>query len=638
MLLLVPAAGFLVSVLFAILIRSESKPKAAAIAQKTIGMLGFAVLAAVAIAARADSAGQDWTVGLFGQNFSFGITPLSWYFVAMISGITALTVFFGLQGIRDLSRYPMYYAWLFAKTFGMIGVVLARDLLGFFVLWEVMSWCTYFLLQQGKDALQEGTAAAPGARSSAAKKSAAAYLVYAVTASVILFAGVVYLYSSSGSFDFGAIGSTIAGFETGRLVLALVLMLVPFLVESAAYPFHWWMPPAYTNAETGMTSFLSAISTRIGIYAIMFFLYAVFGLTTLGKLAAGKYLSIQTAIMVIGALTMVIPTFTALFQHDAKQLMTWHSIGQGGYMLVGIASSTTLGVAGGLLHIFNYATDVSLILLSIAAVEYRTGTTNLNKLGGLIKKQPIAFLGLLFGIIGLAGIPPMNGFVSKWLIYRALILSGHPFIALSAFIATLGTILSVYKLIHNMFLGQLPERYDNVKEVGWGMKIPIILLMIVVWFTGIFPGTILSVVAEIQKSLGLDAIAFTLGGVAPEAGQLNMIVINITFISTLIVAFLLFLLGGKRKLVGQYDNYAAGHFLDKSVPYNFNYNFYSGFDHIFEHRFNNPPVKKTELGLAAFVRRMSDFSRRFYTGNVGTYAAYVVVAALAALIVAGGIR
>ena len=95
---------------------------------------------------------------------------------------------------------------------------------------------------------------------------------------------------------------------------------------------------------------------------------------------------------VFAALTMIVPTYTALFQNDAKKLVTWHGIGQGGYMLVGIVSGSALGIAGGMFHILNHLTYVTLILFSIAAVEYRTGTTNLNKLGGLIKKQPVAFV------------------------------------------------------------------------------------------------------------------------------------------------------------------------------------------------------------------------------------------------------
>lgn len=202
-------------------------------------------------------------------------------------------------------------------------------------------------------------------------------------------------------------------------------------------------------------------------------------------------------------------------------------------MLIGLASGSALGIAGGIFHVLNHMAYVVLIVFAIAAVEFRTGTTNLNKLGGLIKKQPVAFLALLFGIIGLAGLPPMNGFVSKWFIYRALILGGYPFLAIAAVIGTIGTILSVYKLIHNMFLGQLPERYNNVKEVPFSMQLPMWILMIVVFGLGVYPGFAMGLIAKIQGSLGLAVVPYSLTGIESGSGQLNMLVVSILLLRAL---------------------------------------------------------------------------------------------------------
>ncbi len=328
---------------------------------------------------------------------------------------------------------------------------------------------------------------------------------------------------------------------------------------------------------------------------------------------------------VFAALTMIVPTYTALFQNDAKKLVTWHGIGQGGYMLVGIVSGSALGIAGGMFHILNHLTYVTLILFSIAAVEYRTGTTNLNKLGGLIKKQPVAFVGLLAGIIGLAGIPPMNGFVSKWFIYRALILQGYPFLAWAAVIGTLGTILSVYKLIHNIFLGQLPERYNNVKEVPFDMQLPIRILTIATLLLGVFPGIAMSLVAKIQTSFGIAAVPYSLNGIKTSAGQLNMLVVALVFFAGMAAAYIVYLSGHKRRHVSQYNNYAGGHFLDKSTAYNFNYNFYAGFEHIME-PYRKKIIERTEKSLSSLAQAAGDYLRRLYTGNISTYAIYVLSA------------
>lgn len=611
-LLALPVIGFAVAVLLRGTVRKNSA------VLKTWGLLGFMAIATAAVLAYGELGDVYLGPAIFGSAFSFGLNSLSWYFVLMIAGISLLTTIFSMGVMKSQTDYPMYYAWLFLKVFGMFGVILARDLLSFFIMWEIMSWATYFVMQQGREE---------------ARTAALGYLVYAIVAGMVLLGGVIFIRKLTGSFEFSDLFDTLEGADIGTLALTFMLVMVPMLIEAAVFPFHEWMPDAYSSTETSITGFLSSISARIGIYGIILFMFTAFGLHTVDKLGFFGHLNVRTLIMVLAALTAVIPTYTALFQHDAKRLLTWHSIGQGGYMLLGLATASTLGTTGGLFHIFTYMTYQSLIVFSVAAVEYRTGTTNLNKLGGLIVKQPVAFLGMLFGIIGLAGIPPMNGFVSKWFIYRSLILGGYPFIALAAFIATVGTIMSVYKLIHNMFLGQLPERYNDVKEVGPVMQLPIWILMAVVLGTGVFPGLILQWIARIQESLGVAPIAYTLGGVASVAGDLNMMVVMAVFTSCIGIGAVIFFIGSKRRIVSQYDNYAAGHFLNKNVPYNFNYNFYSAFEHIFGERYHSAAVKNTERNLGRLIRTAADYIRRFFTGQINTYAAYYVAAIIVALVI-----
>lgn len=549
-------------------------------------------------------------VVVFGQAMSFAVSPLAFYFTLMITSITLLTVIFSLESLRGKACTQAYYLWLFLKTFGMLGVVFAADLLTFFLLWELMTWGTFFLMQQ-----------TGGESFSPAKK----YVVYAVSSSMLLFLGIALIHAWTGSFSFREVAAAFPHMPEGMMLLVVLLMTVGFAVESAMFPLHAWLPESYASTFTSLTSYLSGISTRMGIYGLILLLFGFVGHELADRFQLIGVINLRYIVSIFGALTIIIPTFTALFQHDAKRLVTWHGIGQGGYMILGIFSANALGIAGGIFHIFNYMTYVTLILFSIAAVEYRTGTSNLNKLGGLIKRQPVAFLGLLFGIIGLAGIPPMNGFVSKWFIYKALITEGYPFLAISAIIGTLGTILSVYKLIHNIFLGQLQPEYNEIKEVPFLMQLPIWVLMLAVFATGVFPGPILSLIAEIQSSFGLAPVPYTMTGVDPAAGTLDMLVITTVFIGGLLLAWIVFLLGHKRRHVSQYQNYAAGHFLDESIPYNFNYNFYTGFEHIF-----NPMKKKviarTEVAVGSLVEAAGDYLRRIYTGNLATYAMYIMAA------------
>ncbi len=549
----------------------------------------------------------------------FTISHIGLYFSAMITSILFLTVLFSFNFMDKKNNDKNYYSWLFIKSFGMIGVVFSGDFLTLFFMWEFMSWSTFFLMKQGEN---ENT-----------DKSSSKYMIYAIISGMVLMLAVTITYSLTNSFEYASLSQKIATMSIKNLFLIASLFTLAFAIEAAAYPLHLWVPNSYANTFTPITAFLAGISTRMGIFGILFILFKVIGVDNIDKIAFLGKINFRYILGWIAAFTIVIPTFTALLQNDGKKLMTWHGIGQGGYMLLGFATGSSMGIAGGMFHILNHLTYITLIILSLAAVEYRTGTTNLNRLGGLIKKQPIAFLGVLIGIIGLAGIPPMNGFVSKWYIYRALILGHYPFLAVAAFIGTLGTILSVYKFIHNIFLGRLPKEYENVKEAPITMTIPILILMVAVYSLGVYPGVVFSIIAKIELSMGIAPVDYTLNGIASTSGQLNMFIVNFVFMVGLLVAMLIFLFANKRKLIPQNDNYAAGHFVDDKLDYNFNYHFYASIEHILRNKLLSDISYKIEHGTKSFFTSIGDFVRGIYTGNIATYSMYIITAVLALFII-----
>jgi len=157
------------------------------------------------------------------------------------------------------------------------------------------------------------------------------------------------------------------------------------------------------------------------------------------------------------------------------------------------------------------------------------------------------------------------------------------------------------------------------------MQLPIWILTIATLLFGVFPGIAMSLIAKIQASFGLAVVPYSLHGIQASAGQLNMLVVSLTFAGGLVVAYIVYLLGSKRKHVNQYDNYAAGNFLDKNVPYNFNYHFYAAFEHIME-PYRKKVIDRTEKSFVSLAQATGDYLRRLYTGNVSTYAIYVLSA------------
>ncbi len=335
------------------------------------------------------------------------------------------------------------------------------------------------------------------------------------------------------------------------------------------------------------------------------------------------FLSAQDLLAWIAVFTIIIPTYIALRQHDARRLLAWHGVGQTGYMLLGIVIANDLGSAGGLMHVFNYASYQAMLFMAVVAVMHRTGTSDLNKLGGLFTRMPLSYLAMLIGIIGLAGLPPMNGFVSKWLIYRSLIVDGSPLLFIGAVIGTLGTILSVYKLIHNIFLGQLRVEHVAVREAPLSMVIPMMLLAVVVFVTGYFPGLVLDWTSAVQASIGIPVLAHHLGGVSISGG-LDMIWI----VSVLLVGFgfgtLVFFLGGRSKRVHQLDNYAGGHFLTAETRYHYSDNFYPGLMHLIGPWYRNS-FEWLERGVISAVDAFSTAMQGLYRN---AHPSYLLLAAV----------
>jgi len=341
------------------------------------------------------------------------------------------------------------------------------------------------------------------------------------------------------------------------------------------------------------------------------------------------FLEASTLLAWIAALTMIIPTYIAVQQSDARLLLAWHGIGQGGFMLLGIVIASPMGVTGGLLHVFNYATYQAVLFLAVTAVLHRTGTTDLDRLGGLIVKMPLTYIAMLMGIIGLAGLPPMNGFVSKWLIYKSLLDEGMPLLLVAASISTLGTIISVYKLIHNIFLGQLRKEHYDLKEVPWTMTVPMLALAGIAFITGVMPGLALELVDKAQVALGFDTIEHHLGGVTLPNGGLNMLWVTGIFLYGIGIGAIIFFLGNRRFITHQWDNYAGGHFLSSDVPYNYTHNFYPGLMRVIGPWFRGTLVH-LEQGLTHLTQVLAGAFHSFYrVSYTPMYLLVVTVLALA---------
>ncbi|MEW8265083.1 MAG: proton-conducting transporter membrane subunit [Candidatus Thiodiazotropha sp.] len=508
---------------------------------------------------------------IMGQELSWRFDGLSWFFALITIGSALLSSWFSCGAwersyIRQGGNIWLFHTAMALNVFTMLILLASGDLLSLFIGWELVSWAGFLLM-----------VLAGGVATSAAMR----YITYAMAGGMAIFGGLALIYTASGSLQLEAVTTAVEQMSGAKLWLLVILFGGGFGVKMGLMPFHLWQAPAYAETPGPGSAFLGAISSRMGLFAILLVLVKLFGIVNIESLKLPfTPIDARDLLAWIAVFTIILPTFTAMKQNDARHLLAWHGIGQGGYMLLGVVVADAMGGAGGLLHVFNHATYQAALFMAVTAVIYRTGTSDLNKLGGLVVRMPLSFVVLLIGIIGLAGLPPMNGFVSKWLVYRSLLNQGMPLLFLAAVIGTLGTILSVYKLIHNIFLGQLRVEHDHVSEAPWSMMIPMLILSAIIFVTGLLPGIPLEWVASALQTVGLPVPDHTLGGIESASGSLDMIwVIGVLF-AGFGVGALVFYSAGRSKRVHQLDNYAGGHFLSADVRYQYSDNFYAGLMHL----------------------------------------------------------
>jgi NADH-quinone oxidoreductase subunit M len=505
---------------------------------------------------------------ILGHGLGWRYDALSWFFAMITIGAGFVSAWYAGGSWQRLHQSQGQSLWAFhvalaANVFSMLLLLGSGEFLSLFIGWELVSWASFLLM-----AVAGGVAA----------KAALRYVSYAFSGAMAVLGALALVYSITGSFSYADFAAAVPSMSNGQLWVLVGLLVAGFGVKLGLIPLHLWQAPAYAETPGPGSVFLGAISARMGLYAIIVVFVALVGIGRLVQMEVPYTLiSARELLCWIAALTIIFPTYTALQQHDARYLLAWHGIGQGGYMLLGVLVGSAIGSAGGLLHVFNYAITQAALLMTVFAVMYRTGTADLNKMGGLFTRMPLSFLVLLIGIISLAGLPPMAGFVSKWLVYRSLIAEGMPFLFVASVIGTLGTILSVYKLIHNMFLGQLRIEHEHVREAPVSMLAPMLGLSTVVFLAGVFPGHALAWVAEVQAALGLERVNYTLGGVESPQGTIDMVwLVGVLFAGFGVGALVFYGFGGKSKRVHQLDNYAGGHFLTAANRYHYSDNFYAG--------------------------------------------------------------
>jgi multicomponent Na+:H+ antiporter subunit D len=275
-----------------------------------------------------------------------------------------------------------------------------------------------------------------------------------------------------------------------RVVLALIISVLAF--KCGAFPMHSWMPDAYAEAPSGVTCLLVTVS-QASFYALIRICYSIFP-----GLAKGG--TVGWILIVLGCMSMFFGVMMAVVQHEIKRLMGYHSISQVGYMLLAmgvgllalgnqeeVAAYGFTAVKGGIFHVMNYSLYKGLLFLCAGALYYATGTRDLDKMGGLARNMPWTAGMFAVAAAAISGLPPFNGFVSKWMIYESSF-AVHPLLPAIAMITSVLTLASFAKVFQAAFLGPAKAKFVAVREVPYGMLTGMALLTVMILLITLFPG------------------------------------------------------------------------------------------------------------------------------------------------------
>jgi NADH-quinone oxidoreductase subunit M len=271
-----------------------------------------------------------------------------------------------------------------------------------------------------------------------------------------------------------------------------MLLLIGFFVKMAVLPVHIWLPDAHSDAPAPISAMLSGFMIKCGAYGVARILLTTFPQTVLQN---ADYL------MIVGVVTIIYGGFMALAQTDIKRLLAYSSISQMGYIVFGLATATTHGIMGGLLHIVNHAISKALLFMCAGLIMHQTGLRDIRKMGGLMDRMPVTGIACILGALSLVGIPPLSGFWSEWMIFRGGIASGKVLLTAIGSFSTLITAGYYLWFIWRVFFGALPEDLNDVKEVSWTQYLPIIVLAASCILLGVFPGLVLALITPAAEYL-----------------------------------------------------------------------------------------------------------------------------------------
>jgi proton-translocating NADH-quinone oxidoreductase chain M len=383
--------------------------------------------------------------------------------------------------IVDTTQYVnnqlgLYFALYMTFSMGMLGTVLATNLIEFFVFFELMLVPSFFLI----------AFYGYGAR----LRIALMFFFWTHVGAVVLLLGLLAMGFFAGGFDYTTVKANATKIPTQWLSIIVFALVVGLGVKLAAFLLHIWLPYAHAEAPTPVSALLSPAMIGIGAYGL---------LRLWLELLTGSYAQYSLYINMWGLATMIYGGAMALMQDDIKRVLAYSSISQMGYILFGIGSESILGITGGTLMYVTHGLGKAILFMMAGSIILQTGTRSMSKLGGLAGKMPYTAVIAMIGALTIIGIPPTSGFMAEWILFNGVLQTGvHDGNSLRVAIFGFGILTTVLSSAYilwmygRIFFGKIPEELVHVKDSSRYITVTMAALAALTLIIGVYPNPLLN--------------------------------------------------------------------------------------------------------------------------------------------------
>ncbi|HSB50225.1 MAG TPA: NADH-quinone oxidoreductase subunit N [Nitrosopumilaceae archaeon] len=426
---------------------------------------------------------------LFSEDVLVDDTFGGFFAIAMLI-VAIFTTVGSFNYMRNKNHPAVYYSLILLSSIGMVLIAYSTDLVMLIVAWELMSIPTYVLAGFMK-------------KDPSSNEAALKYFLFGALASAIIIYGISIAYGLTGSTNIGEVIHGYAALDSSMMPLALLsvgLFIAGFGFKMGLVPFHMWLPDTYEGAPPTISALLAAGTKKAGFAAAI-------RVIILGTVALN--LDWTLALGIIAVMTMTIGNIAAIMQKNLARILAYSSIGHAGYILIGlsIAPFSDIGLQASLFHIMNHAVMKGSAFIAVAGIVTVLASSHLDKIKGLGRKMPITALGLVISLLALAGVPPLNGFWSKLMLFGAALDAG-PLAAWTPWLAIAGVLNSALSLayygwiIRKMYFeGETEKRVSEPKSVIAVMIFSIIFMVTL----GVYPDPIIQFAQTAAPALSLSA-------------------------------------------------------------------------------------------------------------------------------------